>query len=59
MQACLGVGCHLDSLFAGAVCYADDLVLLGPSPSTMRIMLNCCENFANIRGIKFNSSKTQ
>ena len=27
-----GVGCHWDSLFAGAVCYADDLVLLAPSP---------------------------
>ena len=59
MQACLGVGYHWDSLFAGAVCYADDLVLLEPSPSALRIMLNCCENFAVIRGLKFNPSKTQ
>ena len=43
-----GVGCHWDSLFAGAVCYADDPVLPAPSPSAMRIMLNCCENFAII-----------
>ena len=55
----LGVGCHWDSLFAGAVCYADDLVLLAPSPSALRIMLNCCENFVTIRGLKFNPSKTQ
>ena len=41
----LGVGCHWDSLFAGALCYADYLVLLAPSPSSLRIMLNCCENF--------------
>ena len=48
----LGVGCHWDSLFAGALCYADDLVLLAPCPSALRIMLNCCENFATIRGLK-------
>ena len=55
----VGVGCHWDSLFAGAVCYADDLVLLAPSPSALRIMLNCCENFAIIHGLKFNLYKTQ
>ena len=46
----LGVGC-----IAGALCYADDLVLLAP-PSALRIMLNCCENFAIIRGLKFNDA---
>ena len=55
----LGVGCHWDSLFAGAVCYADDLVLLAPSPSALRIMLKCCENFAIVHGLKFNPSKMQ
>ena len=55
----LGVGCHWDSLFAGAVCYGDDLVLLAPSPSALRIMLNCCENFAIIHGLKFNPYKMQ
>ena len=48
-----------DSLFAGALCYVDDLALLAPSPSALRIMLNCCENFATIHGLKFNPSKTQ
>ena len=52
----LGVGCHWDSVFTGAVRYADDLVLLAPSLSALRIMLNCCENFAIICGLKFNSS---
>ena len=27
-----GVGCHWGNLFAGAVCYADDIVLLAPCP---------------------------
>lgn len=55
----LGVGCFWDSLFAGALCYADDLVLLAPSPAALRIMLRCCENFALKRGLRFNASKTQ
>ena len=55
----LGVGCQCMGLsFAGAVCYAYDLVHLVPSPSALRIMLNCCANFAIIRSLKFNPSKT-
>ena len=42
----LGVGCFCDTLFAGALGYADDLVLLAPSPAALRVMLRCCENFA-------------
>ena len=57
---CLGVGCFGDSLYyAGALCYADDLVLLAPSPSALRIMLCCCEKFAVSRGLRFNAAKTQ
>ena len=41
----LGVGCYWDSLFAGTMCYADDLALLAPSPSSLRLMLHCCEEF--------------
>ena len=55
----LGAGCHWDSLLAGAVCYGDDLVLLAPSPSALRIMLNCCENSAIIHGLKFKPYKMQ
>ena len=55
----LGVGCFWDSLFASASCYAYDLVLLAPSPSALRIMLRCCENFALKCGQRFSASKTQ
>ena len=34
-----GVGCYMGCEFAGCVCYADDLALLAPSPSALRIML--------------------
>ena len=39
-----GVGCHWGYLFAGAVCYADDIVLLAPCPSALRILLNICSS---------------
>ena len=52
----IAIGCFWDSMYAGALCYADDLVLLAPSPSALRIMLRCCENFSLKRGLRF---KTQ
>ena len=55
----LGIGCHWDGLFVGAVSYADDIALLAPSPSALRLMLEHCEEFAISRGLSFNASKTQ
>ena len=34
-----GVGCQVGGVFAGAVVYADDLLLLAPSRSAMQSML--------------------
>ena len=30
-----GVGCYWDGLFVGAICYADDLILLAILPTTL------------------------
>ena len=54
-----GVGCHLGCDFVGGVCYADDIALLAPSPSALRMMLSICEEFALTHGLKFNAAKTQ
>ena len=43
----------------GAVCYADDLALLAPSRSALRLMLSVCKNFASQHGLLFNARKTQ
>ena len=43
-----GAGCNWGHLFAGAVCYADDIVLLAPCPSALRILLNICSTYASI-----------
>ena len=53
------MGIRLNNDIIGSVCYADDLALLAPSPSALRIMLGICEDFAREHGLKFNAAKTQ
>ena len=54
-----GVGCYWGHQFVGAVCYADDLALLAPSPSALRLMLSTCSLFAETHSLFFNAKKTQ
>ena len=42
--------------FVGALAYADDIVLLAPSPSAMRILLQICDSYAAKYDINFNPS---
>ena len=49
-----GVGCFGGGQFAGALAYADDIVLMAPSLSALRLMLVCCESFATSHGLLFN-----
>jgi len=41
-----GVGCFMSSNFVGALDYAEDIVLLAPSASALRMMLVICDNCA-------------
>ena len=54
-----GVGCFWKHHFVGAVCYADDISLLAPSPSALRCMLDTCSSFATQHHLTFNPDKTQ
>ena len=54
-----GCGCYWRNLFAGAFCYADDIVLLAPCASALRVMLNICCSYASTHGLKFNPEKSQ
>ena len=54
-----GCGCYWRNLFAGAFCYADDIVLLAPCASALRVMLNICCSYASHHGLKFNPEKSQ
>ena len=50
--------CYWDGLFVGALCYADDLIVLAPCPA-LCTMLSLCESFVNSYGLEFNAGKTQ
>jgi hypothetical protein len=50
-----GVGCYVGGVFAGAVGYADDLLLLAPSRSGMQKMLEICEEYAMENNLQFST----
>jgi Reverse transcriptase (RNA-dependent DNA polymerase) len=54
-----GIGCYIGLNFTGALAYADDLVLLSPTPSAMRKMLAICDVFAAEYDILFNAGKSK
>ena len=49
-----GYGCHI-----GALVYADDVILLGPRITSLRLMLNTVNNFGKKFDVKFNPNKSQ
>ena len=42
------IGCHMNSHFVGAVIYADDITLLGPTRNSVMALLDICSNYAMI-----------
>lgn len=54
-----GVGCHLYYTFAGALAYADDIILLCPTKSSLLHMLKIASDCAEKLSLKFNASKSQ
>ena len=54
-----GVGCHMNGMFVGAFCYADDVALLAPTGMTLNAMLDTCTRFDDSHNLLFNSSKTK
>ena len=54
-----GVGCYWGCSFVGAFSYADDVVLLAPCASALRLMLQICCSFSVSHKLTFNATKTQ
>lgn len=54
-----GIGCFLGPVFVGALAYADDIVLVAPTASAMRSMLDICDHYAHDYHILFNARKTK
>ena len=53
------VGCHIDSVFAGAFGYADDIVQLPASLDALRPLIGICEDYAQEYHHLFNPSKSK
>ncbi len=54
-----GVGCHMGNHYTGGLGYADDLSLLTPSLSALRVLVKICEKYADEYDVKFNGAKSQ
>ena len=52
-----GVGCRFDGVSMNNFGYADDLVILAPSPTGLQRLLTVCDNYANNHDIIFNLKK--
>ena len=47
------------STFVGALAYADDIVLICPTPSALRLLLKLCDDFAYENDVVFNADKSK
>ena len=54
-----GYRCHIGDKYIGALVYADDVILLGPTIMSLRLMLNTVNNFGKEFDVKFNPNKSQ
>jgi len=54
----MNVGCNVNGTCINHLVYADDTVLLAPSPSALQQLIDCCERFASSNDIIYNSKKT-
>jgi hypothetical protein len=54
-----GIGCYVGSNYVGSLAYADDLVILAPSPAALRKMLKICDAYALEYNISFNAKKSK
>ena len=53
-----GVGCFINDMWINHLFYADDSVILAPTPNALQALLDICDNFANEFEITYNTKKT-
>ena len=54
-----GFGCFIGLNFVSALAYADDIVLVAPTPTATRKMLTICDEYAADYDIMFNPDKSK
>ena len=50
-------GCHIGNLCANAFAYADDVILLSPTCTALKSMIEICEQFSDDYKLQFNPNK--
>ena len=51
-------GCNFNGIMINHLFYADDSVLIAPSPSALQVLISTCEDYARLNDIKYNAVKT-
>lgn len=51
-------GCNMNGVIYNHIMYADDTLLIAPSPNSIQKMLGLCQHYANNNDILFNEKKT-
>ena len=54
-----GVGCYISKVFAAALFYADDMVVLSPSLKGLQTLLDLCQSYCADWDIMLNGKKTK
>jgi len=52
-------GCYINSVCVNNLNYADDCVLLAPTPSALQELLNACYHYACNNDMKYNVKKSK
>ena len=52
------IGCYVNNACVNHLMYADDSVLVSPSPFALQSLVNMCEQYANDNEITYNAKKT-
>lgn len=53
------IGCNFNELFVNHLVYADDTVLIAPSPLALQQLIDHCASFAKCNSILYNTKKTK
>ena len=54
-----GVACHMGNHYTGCIEYADDITLLTPTRSGLKVLIDICEKYAHEHCVNFNGSKSR
>ena len=54
-----GYGCYIGNMFCGALGYADDVIIMAPTVTATKQMLNICADYGIEYNVLFNPDKTK